>query len=76
MRSFSKKSSTLIYEWMNEWMKIFFTFQQIYIFTREINIVGKNYFSTRKEKFYLHFLIVKHKQSPEGFLPENKMRET
>ena len=31
---------------------------------------------TKKEKFYSHFFVMKHKSSPDVFLPENKMRET
>ena len=28
------------------------------------------------QKFYLHLHIMKHKQSPDVFLPEKKMKET
>ena len=50
---------------------------EIYSFEKiNISFFLINKGATRKEKFYLYVLIMKHKQTPEVFLPQNKMRKT
>ena len=69
-------SFSYINKWMIEWINESFTFQQIYIFTREINTLEKKPLFYQKRKILFTFPYYKAQIKSSGFSFRKQKKET